>query len=175
MSVATFVPKPHTPCQWLAQDTAEQLTPKHELLKQGLRRLGVHLSWQDTKISQLEAVLSRGDRRLGEVIHKAWELGSKFDTWQECFNYANWLCAFQERGLDPAFYANRERPLDEALPWQHIDIGVAPAFLVKEHRDMRQEKDTPDCRYGSCNACGLQQRHPDCQQKFQANVSKKVV
>jgi radical SAM family uncharacterized protein len=165
VSVATFVPKPHTPCQWLAQDTAEQLTPKHELLKQGLRRLGVHLSWQDTKISQLEAVLSRGDRRLGKVIHKAWELGNKFDAWQECFNYDNWLRAFQESGLDPAFYANRERPLDETLPWQHIDIGVTPAFLTREQMNMRKEKETTDCRYGSCNACGLQRWHPDCQQK----------
>ncbi|MBM4446320.1 MAG: TIGR03960 family B12-binding radical SAM protein [Chloroflexi bacterium] len=170
ISVATFVPKPHTPCQWLAQDTEEQLTPKHELLKQGLRRTGAHLSWQDTKTSQIEAVLSRGDRRLGKVIHRAWELGSKFDAWQECFNYDNWLHAFKEIGLDPAFYANRERPLDEVLPWQHIDIGVTPAFLTKEHRDMWQEKETPDCRYGHCNACGLQQQHPDCQQKFKATV-----
>ena len=169
ISVATFVPKPHTPCQWLAQDTEEQLTPKHELLKQGLRRTGAHLSWQDTKTSQLEAVLSRGDRRLGKVIYKAWELGSKFDAWQECFNYDNWLHAFKECGLDPAFYANRERSTDEALPWQHIDIGVTSAFLKKELEHMRQGKETPDCRHGPCNACGLQQRHPDCQQKFKPN------
>jgi radical SAM family uncharacterized protein len=166
VSAATFVPKPHTPCQWLAQDTAEQLTPKHELLKQGLRRTGAHLSWQDTETSQLEAVLSRGDRRLGKVIHKAWELGSRFDAWHECFNYDNWLHAFQESGIDPAFYANRERPLSETLPWQHIDIGVTPSFLKKEYQNMWQGKPTPDCRYAPCNACGLQQRHPDCQQKF---------
>ena len=166
ISVATFVPKPHTPCQWLAQDTEEQLTPKQELLKQGLRRTGVRLSWQDTKTSQLEAVLSRGDRRLGEVIYKAWELGSRFDAWHECFNYDNWLHAFKECGLDPAFYANRERPIDEALPWQHIDLGVTSAFLKKELKCMQQGKETPDCRYGPCNACGLQQRHPECRQKF---------
>jgi len=170
ISAATFVPKPHTPCQWLAQDTAELLTPKHELLRQGLRRTGAHLSWQDTKISQLEAVLSRGDRRLGKVIHKAWELGSRFDAWDECFNYDNWLHAFHESGLDPAFYANRERPLNETLPWQHIDIGVTPNFLKKEYQDMWQGKTTPDCRYGSCNACGLQQRHPDCRQKFKTTA-----
>jgi radical SAM family uncharacterized protein len=170
VSVATFVPKPHTPCQWLVQDSEEQLTYKHELLKQGLRRTGTHLSWQDTKTSQLEAVLSRGDRRLGKVIHKAWELGSRFDAWHECFNYDNWLHAFRESGLDPNSYANRERPLDETLPWQHVDTGVTPDFLKKEYQDMRQEKDTPDCRYGPCNACGLQQRHPDCQQKFKTTV-----
>jgi len=170
VSVATFVPKPHTPCQWLAQDTEEQLTSKHELLKQGLRRAGAHLSWQDTKTSQLEAVLSRGDRRLGKVIHKAWELGSRFDAWHECFNYDNWLRAFHESRLDPSSYANRERPVDEALPWQHVDTGVTPNFLKKEYQDMWQGKETPDCRYGPCNACGLQLRHTDCQQKFKTNV-----
>jgi len=166
VSVATFVPKPHTPCQWLAQNTEDELTPKHELLKQGLRRVGVHLSWQDTKTSQLEAVLSRGDRRLGKAIQKAWELGSRFDAWQECFNYGNWLKAFQENGLDPAFYANRERLLEEILPWQHIDTGVTQNFLKKEYEGMQLGSNTPDCRHGSCNACGLQRWHPDCQQKF---------
>ena len=174
ISVATFVPKPHTPCQWLAQDSEEQLIPKHDLLKQSLRRVGVHLSWQDTKTSQLEAVLSRGDRRLGKVIHRAWELGGKFDAWHEYFNYDGWLRAFEESGLDPAFYANRERALDELLPWQHIDIGVTLAFLKKEHHDMWQGKETPDCRYGPCNACGLQQRHPDCQQKFGRTTAESI-
>ena len=166
VSVATFVPKPHTPCQWLAQNTKDELTPKLELLKQGLRRLGVHLSWQDTQTSQLEAVLSRGDRRLGKAIHRAWQLGNRFDAWQECFNYDNWLKAFQENGLDPAFYANRERVIDEILPWQHIDSGVTQKFLKKEYESIQLGKSTSDCRYGSCNACGLQRWHPDCQQKF---------
>jgi radical SAM family uncharacterized protein len=166
VSVSTFVPKPHTPCQWLAQNTEDELNPKHELLKLGLRRVGVHLSWQDTKTSQLEAVLSRGDRRLGKVIHRAWELGNRFDAWQECFNYGNWLKAFQENRLDPAFYANRERPLEEILPWQHIDTGVTQNFLRKEYEGMRLGKNTSDCRHGSCNACGLQRWHPDCRKKF---------
>jgi len=166
VSVATFVPKPHTPCQWLAQNTEDELTPKLELLKQGLRRVGVHLSWQDTKTSQLEAVLSRGDRRLSKVIHRAWELGNRFDAWQECFNYGNWLKAFQENELDPTFYVNRERLLEEILPWQHIETGVTQNFLKKEYEGMRLGKNTPDCRHGSCNACGLQRWHPDCQQKF---------
>ena len=166
VSVATFIPKPHTPCQWFVQDTEEQLTPKHELLKQGLRRAGAHLSWQDPKTSQLEAVLSRGDRRLGKVIYKAWKLGSKFDAWHEHFNHDNWRHAFEETGLDPVFYANRERPLDELLPWQHIDIGVTTTFLKKEYQNMWQGKETPDCRYGPCNACGLERWQSDCQQKF---------
>jgi len=165
VSVATFVPKPHTPCQWLAQNTEDELAAKHELLKQGLRRVGVHLSWQDTKTSRLEAVLSRGDRRLGKVIHRARELGSRFDAWQECFNYDNWLKAFQENELDPAFYANRERHLDEILPWQHIDTGVTSNFLRKEYDSMHMGKPTPDCRHGMCNTCGLHRWHADCQQK----------
>jgi len=172
VSVATFIPKPHTPCQWLAQDTEEQLIPKHELLKQGLRRTGAQLSWQDPTTSQLEAVLSRGDRRLGKVIHKAWESGSKFDAWNEYFNHDNWLHAFKECGLDPAFYANRERPLDEPLPWQHIDIGVTTDFLKKEYHNMWQGKETPDCRYGPCNACGLQRWQSDCQQKLSETTTK---
>jgi radical SAM family uncharacterized protein len=171
ISVSTFVPKPHTPCQWLAQDSEKQLTKKHELLKKGLRRTEANLSWQDTKASQLEATLSRGDRRLGRVIHKAWELGNRFDAWHECFNYDNWLRAFQQSGLDPSYYAKRERPLDEVLPWQHVDTGVTPNFLKKEFHDMWQGKETPDCRYGPCNACGLQLRHADCQQKFKTNVN----
>ena len=166
VSVSTFVPKPHTPCQWAAQNTEEELTSKHELLKQGLRRFGVHLSWQDTKTSQLEAVLSRGDRRLGKVIHRAWELGNRFDAWHECFNYDNWLKAFQENGLEPAFYANRQRAQSELLPWQHIDIGVTKKFLRNEYDNILLGSDTGDCRHGSCNACGLQRWHPDCQHKF---------
>jgi radical SAM family uncharacterized protein len=168
VSVSTFVPKPHTPCQWQAQNREDELIPKHELLKQGLRRAGVHLSWQDTKTSQLEAVLSRGDRRLGKVIHRAWELGNRFDAWQECFNYDNWLKAFQENGLDPAFYANRERPLEEILPWNHIDIGVTQTFLQREYEGMRLGKNTTDCRNEACNACGLQRWHANCAQKLKA-------
>jgi radical SAM family uncharacterized protein len=166
VSVATFVPKAHTPCQWAAQNRDEELAPKHELLKQGFRRLGVRFSWQDTKTSQLEAVMSRGDRRLGKVIHRAWELGNRFDAWHECFNYDNWSKAFQENGLDPAFYASRERAFDEILPWQHIDIGVTRSFLLKEYESIFLVSSTGDCRSGSCNACGLQRWHVDCRKKL---------
>ncbi len=168
VSVSTFVPKPHTPCQWSTQEAEATLSVKQELLKQGLRRAGAHLSWQDPKISLLEATFSRGDRRLGNVIYKAWETGCKFDTWTEHFNYQSWLQAFRENGLDPAFYAHRERPLDEPLPWQHIDIGVSPTFLQKEYHNIAQEKATPDCRYASCSACGLHHSQPACQQLLQS-------
>ncbi len=167
VSLATFVPKPHTPFQWVAQENEAQLTAKHELLKQGLRRRGIRLSWTDPKVSQLEAVLSRGDRRLGRVIHRAWQLGSSFDAWSEHFNYANWLRAFEEAGLEPAIYHQRERPLDEPLPWAHIDIGLTQAFLKREYQRALRGQETADCRYQACNVCGLQRWQPPCRQKHQ--------
>ena len=156
VGVSLLVPKPHTPCQWLAQETEEQLLPKYELLKSGLRREGVKFSWPDSRVSQIEAALSRGDRRLGRVIHYAWREGCKFDAWTEHFNYQKWMDAFQEFGLHPRFYANRKRDLGETLAWSHIDTGVSSEFLMSEYHKMWQGEETPDCRYGECNACGLQ-------------------
>ncbi|MBE9513117.1 MAG: TIGR03960 family B12-binding radical SAM protein [Chloroflexi bacterium] len=173
ISLATFVPKPHTPFQWVAQESEEQLNPKHELLKQGLRRKEIRLSWNDPKVSQLEAALSRGDRRLGKVIYRAWQLGSIFDGWSEHFNYQNWLRAFTEAGLDAEFYAQRERPLDEPLPWAHIDIGITQAFMKREYKNALESKETPDCRYQDCSACGLQRWQPACQQKYQSLIQSK--
>ena len=167
ISLSTFVPKPHTPFQWVAQEGEQQLASKHELLKQGLHRKGIKLSWQDPKISLLEAALSRGDRRLGKVIYRAWQLGSTFDAWNEHFNYENWLGAFNETGLNPSFYAQRERPLDELLPWAHIDVGLTTAFLKQEYQRAMAGEETSDCRYNACNACGLQLSQPYCQQKYQ--------
>ncbi|MDI6814791.1 MAG: TIGR03960 family B12-binding radical SAM protein, partial [Dehalococcoidales bacterium] len=167
VSLSTFVPKPHTPFQWVAQEGEQQLSFKHELLKQGLRQKGIRLSWQDPKVSLLEAALSRGDRRLGKVIYRAWKLGSTFDAWSERFNYENWLGAFDETGLEPGFYAQREHPLDELLPWAHIDVGLTTDFLKREYQRAIDSKETPDCRYSACNACGLERWQPDCQQKQQ--------
>jgi radical SAM family uncharacterized protein len=170
VSASTFVPKPHTPFQWVAQENEPQLNAKHELLKQGLRRQGTKLSWQDPKLSLLEAALSRGDRRLGKVIYRAWKLGSTFDAWNEHFNYENWRRAFTESGLEPGFYAQRQRALDELLPWAHINVGVTTAFLKREFQRAMKGRETTDCRHKTCNTCGLQRWHPDCQQKHQARV-----
>ncbi|MFC1918417.1 TIGR03960 family B12-binding radical SAM protein [Chloroflexota bacterium] len=166
VNISTFVPKPHTPFQWAAQESEEGLNPKHEFLKQGLRRKGVKLSWQDPKVSLLEAALSRGDRRLGKVIHSAWKLGCVFDSWDEHLNYENWSRAFEQAGLEPAFYAQRQRSLDELLPWAHIDVGVTTAFLKKEYQRSLDARETGDCRTKACNACGLERWHPACQQKL---------
>ncbi len=129
VSAGTFVPKPHTPFQWSAQEKEASLRTKQEVLQRGLNRKGTRLSWQDPKISLLEAALSRGDRRLGKVIYHAWKLGSRFDAWSEHFNFTNWRLAFDEAGLEPGFYAHRERSLDEVLPWSHIDAGVSAVIF----------------------------------------------
>jgi radical SAM family uncharacterized protein len=168
LSLSTFIPKPHTPFQWVAQESEAELNAKHELLKRGLRRKGSQLSWQDPRVSRLEAVLSRGDRRLGKVIYRAWRLGSTFDAWDECLSYENWLRALDESGLEADFYARRERPLDEPLPWGHIDSGVSPEFLKREYQRALEGKETPDCRYQLCNACGLERLSSDCQQRLGA-------
>jgi radical SAM family uncharacterized protein len=166
VSLATFVPKPHTPFQWVAQESEEQLAAKHDLLKAGLRRKGIKLSWQDPKQSLLEAVLSRGDRRLGRVIYRAWKLGCTFDAWSEHLNLASWFRAFKEAGLTPDFYAQRERSLSELLPWSHIDVGVTTAFLKREYQQAMRGGETPDCRHSGCNICGLESWQADCQQKY---------
>jgi radical SAM family uncharacterized protein len=162
ISLSTFIPKPHTPFQWVAQDSEEQLNAKHEVLKNGLRRKGSRLSWRDPEVSLLEAALSRGDRRMGQVIYDAWKSGSTFDAWDERFNYQNWLDAFKKNGLEPAFYAQRERSLEENLPWAHIDPGVSTEFLKKEYQRALKGTETPDCHYNACNACGLERLSADC-------------
>jgi radical SAM family uncharacterized protein len=156
ISVGTFVPKPHTPFQWSAQEAAASLKAKHEILQGGLNRKGTRFSWQDPSTSLLEAALSRGDRRLGKVIYNAWKSGCRFDAWSEHFSRDKWHNAFEQAGLSPDFYACRERSLDEVLPWSHIDSGISDEFLKRELQRVREGKGTPDCRNNPCNACGLE-------------------
>jgi radical SAM family uncharacterized protein len=161
VSASTFVPKAHTPFQWAAQNSREELQAKHDTLRNGLRRAKAHLSWEDPETSLLETILARGDRRLGKVIHLAWRSGASFDAWSERFKHDNWLSAFDKAGVDPAFYAHRQRQLDEVLPWSHIDVGVNPAFLRREYERTYQGVDTPDCRV-QCSACGLEGKGSMC-------------
>jgi len=102
---------------------------------------------------------------LGKVIYRAWKMGSTFDAWNEHFNHENWLSAFEETGLEPGFYAHRQRSLDELFPWAHVDIGVTPAFLKREYKRAFEGKPTADCRYEACSACGLELGQSTCQQK----------
>ena len=164
VSVSVLIPKAHTPCQWLGQEKEELLLPKYELLKRGLSRLRIRFSRPDLNASRIEAALSRGDRRLSQVIHRAWLKGCRFDAWSEHFDYPRWLSAFKEQGVDLSFYANRERGQEEVLPWEHIDSGVSAEFLKREYRKMIQAEETADCASGKCNACGLERRAASCQE-----------
>ncbi len=167
VSVSTFIPKPHTPFQWVAQNSQEELRLKSEMLRQGLRSTRAHLSWENPEVSLLEATLSRGDRRMGQVIQHAWQLGCTFDAWSERFSYENWQRAFDKAGLAPSFYAYRQRPLTELLPWSHIDVGVSPVFLKQEYQRTFEAQETPNCSQGKCNACGLEKQQPICQGKYE--------
>ncbi|MSQ28397.1 MAG: TIGR03960 family B12-binding radical SAM protein [Dehalococcoidia bacterium] len=172
VSCNIFVPKPHSQYQWAPQERREALAPKIKALQEGLRIKGVHLGWSDESEAQLEAVLALGDRRLGEVIYRAWSKGAKFDAWSDYFKWELWQEAFQECGLDPDWYAYRERPLNETLPWSHISDGVMPGFLWREYRYTWLEKTTEDCRDGDCSACGFQD-DPNCQPKFQQMLAQR--
>jgi len=152
--VSTFVPKPHTPFQWVPCDSVEQIQAKQTLLKQALRGPGLKLNWNTPEDTMLEAWLSRGDRRMAEVIYQAWRRGVKFDAWKEFFRYDLWLEAFRFVGLEPDFYTHRERPIDEALPWDHIDTAVRKKFLTEDYLWSLRGKTRVDCRE-RCFACGI--------------------
>ncbi len=174
LSASAFIPKAHTPFQWCAQVTAEEVGRKYALLRQALKPTRAHLSWSEPEQSVIEAVLARGDRRLGVAIHRAWKLGCKFDAWREHFQYARWLQALEESGLDPGFYAHRARSLDEVLPWGHIDTGVRPAFLKREYERTLRGEDTPDCARGPCSTCGLQLTSPTCRERARQALAEAV-
>ena len=153
VSVSCFVPKPFTPFQWEPQDTAEELMEKQRRLRDSVTTRKVSLHWHDAQTSFLEGVFARGDRRLCAVMEEAFRRGCKRDSWSEHFSLQTWLDVFRDLGLDPAFYANRRRPLDETLPWDHLDYGVTKAFLAAENRRAHESKTTPNCRQ-ACSGCG---------------------
>ena len=153
-SVSTFVPKPHTPFQWAPTASQEEITEKIELLKSEVRGRGLKLNWNDPLETHFESWLSRGDRRLSEVIYEAWKKGARFDAWQEHFQINRWLDAFAEAGLDPEFYSTRQRKTEESFPWDHIDTGVKKSFLLEDYQWSQAGKLRPDCR-GNCFACGI--------------------
>ena len=156
VSTSNLVPKPHTPFQWARQDTASELAEKHFLLKDGCRSAGVEFSWNDPRDSFIEAVLSRGDRRVGAAVYEAWRRGARFDAWSEYFNPQTWSDAFEATGVDGEWFAHREWDTHEPLPWDHIDCGVTKSYLRGQWRDVHSVKTVPDCHHGSCNVCGMQ-------------------
>lgn len=161
-STAVFVPKPFTPFQWCPQDTIPMVREKQQALRRLLSIRGVSFHWHDSTVSQMEACFAAGDRRLSDVLYRAWELGCLLDGWSEHFRYELWLQAFADCGLDPAFYAHRQRGLEELLPWDHIDAGISKGFLKREYQKALNAETTADCRQG-CQACGLQKTKGLCE------------
>jgi len=155
VSVNTFIPKCHTPFQWSAMDSIENIQKKQQLLKDGFKNTGIFLSLSPLNSSLLEGWLSRGDQRTGQVIATAWQKGAKFDAWQDRLNITLWKDAFAESGIDPSFYSHRTRSIDEPLPWDFIDIGVDKSYLQKEYQHSLEGLLTSDCRL-NCHACGIQ-------------------
>ncbi len=155
VGVSTFVPKPQTPFQWVSCDTRENILEKQALLKRQLfKDKSIKLSWTKPDDTLIEAWLSRGDRRTAEVIHTAWKNGAKFDAWEEGRNFDRWIAAFEEHGLDPAFYTHRQRRTDEVFPWEHITAAVRKNFLFQDFRMSLEGQIRVDCRL-NCFACGI--------------------
>lgn len=155
VSVASFVPKPFTPFQWMPQCSVEEIERKQQYLKSLFTDRHIKFAYHDAKTGRLEAVLARGDRQLAKVILKAFEKGCKYDSWTEFFDYDRWMDAFEECGVDPDLYACRKRDEYEAEPWDHIDCGVNKDYLRKEWRLAQRGILTHDCRHLACNGCAV--------------------
>jgi radical SAM-linked protein len=154
-SVSTFVPKAHTPFQWEPQIFLEDIQERHTDLKSKLREQGVRLKWQDPRMSLLEGVFARGDRRLSRVLMEAHNLGCRFDGWGEHFQFDLWKRAFDSSGLSMECYANRRRAFSEILPWEHIDSGVEKEFLLRDWERSMEGETFPQCSGDSCEGCGV--------------------
>ena len=153
LATAYFVPKPFTPFQWEAQITPEEYLRRVHLLQNAIHSRYVDYRYHEPQLSQLEAVLARGDRRLAPVLQEAVRLGCKLDGWDEYFRYDLWMQAFENCGVDPAFYTTRGFGEDELLPWKTISVGVSEAFLRHERKKAYASETTPDCRT-KCGGCG---------------------
>ena len=153
ISCATFIPKPFTPFQFEPQNDFAQIEEKQKHLRECIKSRKISVSLHNAGTSLIEAVLARGDRRIGEVIYTAWKKGCKFDGWDEYFDFKKWKEAFNECGLTPDFYAYRKREYDEVMPWEHIDLGISKKFLANQDRLAHQSISTPNCRQ-KCAGCG---------------------
>lgn len=153
ISCAAFVPKPFTPFQWVPQASGDEIVRKQRYLKEKFKGVrGVNFNYHSPRLSSLEACFARGDRKMAEVLYAAWEMGCKFDAWDECFHYDVWQSAFEKRGIDPDEYRARLREKEEPFPFDHIDMLVTKEYLWKQYQQALDAKVTKDCRLG-CNAC----------------------
>jgi radical SAM family uncharacterized protein/radical SAM-linked protein len=177
VSISPFSPKSHTPFQWDKQDTKEEILAKSLLLRDMFKRVKqVKLSWRDPKVSEIECILGRGDRKIADVIYTAWQAGTKFDGWNEVFDYDVWLKAFEHNNIDRENYLGI---LEEAnpLPWDHIDKGVTKNYLKRERKNAYAEKTTIDCKDGTCFGCGIQRKSTfrefaECYQNLQIHTGE---
>jgi len=154
VSAACFVPKPFTPFQWAAQNNMDEFYEKAKVLQREIKDKKISFSYHEPKLSYLEAVFARGDRRLSKALIKAWEKGCRFDGWYDLFDFDKWMSAFEETNIDPDFFALRQREVREILPWDFIDIGVKKEYLVSEYEKALDFDTTPDCRQ-RCTNCGV--------------------
>lgn len=155
VSVATFIPKPHTPFQWAAQLSLEESRDRIDWLRDQLRLPGVQFKWQNPEVSFLEGLWARGDRRLSKLLIRAFENGCRFDGWSDRFDFAKWQQSFNEAAIDVEFYMRRQLELSKPLPWDHIDVRVDKSFLIDEWHRALEGQATDDCRQGECQQCGV--------------------
>ncbi|MCR1972881.1 TIGR03960 family B12-binding radical SAM protein [Clostridium sporogenes] len=154
VSTSIFVPKPFTPFQWAPQDTMEEVRKKIEALRGNIKSKQITYNWHESLVSYMEAIFARGDRRLCDVLIKAFEKGARFDGWNQYFDFNIWKEALEECNVDGDFYAYRQREYDEILPWDFVDTGVSKEFLMRENERAKKAEVTPDCRQG-CKNCGV--------------------
>lgn len=153
ISCACFVPKPHTPFQFVPMDTEEMLQTKQKHLLESVRSRKIKVNYHDSTTSFLEGVFAKGDRRLAPVILEAYKRGCYFDGWEECFKYDTWMQVFEDMGIDPKFYCQRAIGLDEVTPWSHMDYGVTHEYLVREYNKALAAQTTQPCNR-ACHGCG---------------------
>ncbi len=154
-SASTFVPKPLTPFQWAPQARPQEVVEKQARMKQLVRMRSVGIKGHDAANTLVEGFLSRADRRAGAVIESAWRAGARFDAWTEVDSLGCWEQAWEEHGYGPEQTAFRERPLDEVLPWDHLDLGVTRAYLQQDYQRSLDDQFTEHCQTEACGDCGV--------------------
>ncbi len=155
LSVACFVPKPFTPFQWYGQISLEEFERRQKFLKSLIRDKAITYNYHDAKVSVLEGIIARGDRRISKVIEAAWKFGAKFDGWSDLFNFDAWQKAFEVCNIDGKYFNERDRNIYEPLAWDHTSPGISKNFLVNEWEKSQEENTTRDCRRTACTGCGV--------------------
>jgi hypothetical protein len=149
------VPKPFTPFQYERQISPEEAEYKQRLLLSSVRsKRNIKVSFMDSRVSLIEALLARGDRRVGAVLYDVWKEGGNFEAWEENFSFERWAKAMEKEKLDFGFYANRQRPYEEVMPWSHLDYMIDESFLIAENKKAHAAETTPQCRE-RCSGCGM--------------------